>query len=221
MNWEPLVLSFEVSTAGTALAVLVGVPVAALMARARFWGSDALEAAITAPMVLPPTVLGYYLLVVLGRSSPFGRAYEAVVGESLVFTPTAAALAAFLGALPFVVKSTRAAIEDLDPRLIAAAQTLGASPLGVLFTIVLPLSRNGLAAGATLGFARALGDFGVTLMIAGNIPGLTQTGALAIYDAVQAGRDAEAVGMVTAMTSFAVVALYAGAKLARRRMPDA
>lgn len=217
MNWQPLVLSFEVATVATLMAGVVGVALAGLMARARFPGSDLVDALIAAPMVLPPTVLGYYLLVTIGRNSPLGRAYEAVTGTSLVFTEAAAVLAAFVAALPFVVKSTRAAMEDVDPRLSAAAATLGASPLEVFLTVVLPLSRNGLLAGLTLGFARALGDFGVTLMVAGNIPGLTQTGSLAIYDAVQANREAEAAGMVAAMSAFAITGLYFGAKLARRR----
>ena len=217
MSWQPLVLSFEVASVATALAACVGVALAGVMSRARFPGSDLVDALITAPMVLPPTVLGYYLLVVLGRSSALGRAYEWLTGSSLVFTPAAAVLAGFVAALPFVVKSARAAMDDVDPRLAAAAATLGASPLEVFFTIVLPLSRNGVLAGLTLGFARALGDFGVTLMIAGNIPGLTQTGSLAIYDAVQANREAEAAGMVSMMSAFAIAALYVGTKLARRR----
>jgi molybdate transport system permease protein len=187
------------------------------MSRARFVGSDLLDALITAPMVLPPTVLGYYLLLALGRGSALGRAYEALTGSSLVFTRGAAVLAGAIAALPLVVKTARAAMDEVDPRLLGAAATLGASPLRVFFTIVLPLSRSGILAGLTLGFARALGDFGVTLMIAGNIPGLTQTGALAIYDAVQANNEAEAAGMVAVMTAFALAALYAGTRLARRR----
>jgi molybdate transport system permease protein len=217
MSFEPLVLSFQVATVATLIAAVVGVSLAGLMSRTRFVGSDLLEVLITAPMVLPPTVLGYYLLLAVGRSSPIGRSYEALTGSSLVFTPTAAVLAAAIGALPFVVKAARAAMDDVDPRLVGAAATLGATPLRVFLTIVLPLSRNGVLAGLTLGFARALGDFGVTLMVAGNIPGLTQTAALAIYDAVQANREAEAAGMVAVMTAFAVAALYAGTKLARRR----
>ncbi|HRE89493.1 MAG TPA: molybdate ABC transporter permease subunit [Myxococcota bacterium] len=217
MSWDPLVLSFQVALAATLLAGLVGIGLAGLMARARFRGRDLLDALITAPMVLPPTVLGYYLLTLIGRESAVGSTYEDLTGSSLVFTPVAAVLAAFIGALPMVVKSARAAMEDIDPRLTAAAATLGASPLKVFWTIVLPLSRSGLLAGLTLGFARALGDFGVTLMIAGNIPELTQTGALAIYDAVQANRDAEAAGMVAVMSAFAILALYLGTRLARRR----
>ncbi len=217
MNWQPLILSFEVATAATALAAIVGVALAAVLSRARFAASDLLDALVTAPMVLPPTVLGYYLLGVLGRSSAIGRAYESLTGSPLVFTKTAAVLAAFIAALPFVVKTARAAMEDVDPRLTAAAATLGASPSRVFFTVILPLSRNGLIAGITVGFARALGDFGVTLMVAGNIPGLTRTGSLAIYDAVQANRDAEAQGMVAVLAAIAIAALYAGTKLAKRR----
>jgi molybdate transport system permease protein len=217
MNLEPLLLSFQIAVVATCIAGAVGVPMAGLMSRARFVGADLLDVIITAPMVLPPTVLGYYLLLAVGRNSTFGRAYETLTGSSLVFTRTAAVLAGAIAALPFVVKAARAAMEDVDPRLLAAAATLGASPLKVFWTVVLPLSRNGILAGLTLGFARALGDFGVTLMVAGNIPGRTQTGSLAIYDAVQANRESEAAGMALLMTAFAMVALYAGTKLVRRR----
>jgi molybdate transport system permease protein len=214
---EPLLLSFRVALAATAVAGLVGVALAGLMARARFAGSDVFDVLVTAPMVLPPTVLGYYLLNVIGRDSSFGRAYESLTGSPLVFTPAAAVVAGTIAALPFVVKASRAAMEDVDPRLLGAAATLGASPLRVFVTVVLPLSRSGVLAGLSLGFARALGDFGVTLMVAGNIPGLTQTGALAIYDAVQANRQAEAAGMAAVMAALAIVALYFATKLARGR----
>ena len=217
MNFDPLLLSFEVAAVATAIAGVLGTALAGAMARGRFFGRDLLDALITAPMVLPPTVLGYYLLVLLGRDSSLGRAYEAVVGAPLTFTKTAAIVAASLAALPFVVRSARAAMEDIDPRLLAAAATLGASPLRVFVTVVIPLARNGVLAGLTLGFARALGEFGVTLMIAGNIPGVTQTAALAIYDSVQAGREAEAAGMVAVLTALAIGGLYAGNKLIRRR----
>jgi molybdate transport system permease protein len=217
VSYAPLVLSFQVAVVATFLAGVVGVALAGVMSRTRLPGSDLLDVLITAPMVLPPTVLGYYLLVTVGRSTPLGRAYETLTGSPLVFTRTAAVLAGSIAALPFIVKAARAAMEDVDPRLVGAAATLGASPLRVFLTVVLPLSRNGVLAGLTLGFARALGDFGVTLMIAGSIPGLTQTGALAIYDAVQANRQAEAAGMVAVMTAFAVAALYLGTKLVRDR----
>ncbi|MBX7115489.1 MAG: molybdate ABC transporter permease subunit [Myxococcaceae bacterium] len=217
MTWRPLLLSFQVAALATALAGVAGIALAWLMARTRFKGSDLLDAVLTAPMVLPPTVLGYYLLVMLGRKSGLGQAYETITGSTIVFTPTGCVVAATVAALPFVVKSARAAMENVDLRLVGAAQTLGASPLRVFTTIVLPLARNGIIAGLTLGFARALGDFGITLMVAGNIPGLTQTGSLAIYDAVLAGRDAEASGMAAVMTALAMAALYAVAKLTRER----
>ena len=215
MSWAPLVLSFQVAAIATCIAGVLGIALAELIARARFPGADLLEVVLTAPMVLPPTVLGYYALVALGRRSAIGAAYEALTGSSIVFTRTGAVVAATLAALPFVLKSARAAIEDVDVRLIGAAHTLGASRLRVLFTLTLPLARNGVVAGLTLGFARALGDFGVTLMVAGDIPGLTQTGALAIYDAVQANRDAQAASMVLVMTALAIVALYGVGKLTR------
>jgi molybdate transport system permease protein len=217
MSWDPLILSFRVALIATLLAGVTGVALAGLTARSRFFGSDLLDALVTVPMVLPPTVLGYYLLMTIGRNSPVGRAYESITGSSLVFTETAAVLAASVAAFPFVVKAARAAFEDVDRRLLGAAATLGASPMRVFMTIVLPLGRNGVLAGLTLGFARALGDFGVTLMVAGNIPGLTQTGALAIYDAVQANREAEAAGMAAVMSALAIAALYLGTKLVRSR----
>lgn len=217
MTWQPLLLSFQVAGLATLIAGVLGVALAGWLATTRFAGRDVLDVLITAPLVLPPTVLGYYLLQVVGRASPLGRAYEAVVGAPLVFTPLAAVLAAAIAALPFVVRSARAAMEDVDPRLTGAAATLGAAPLRVFLTVVVPLSRNGILAGLTLGFARSLGEFGITLMIAGNIPGLTQTGALAIYDAVQANRDSQAAGLAAVMTALAVLALYFGTRLARRR----
>ncbi|MBM3270800.1 MAG: molybdate ABC transporter permease subunit [Candidatus Sericytochromatia bacterium] len=216
MTFGPLALSFQVALAAIAVAGVLGITLAGLLARARFPGRDLVEALILAPMVLPPTVLGYYLLVVLGRNSPLGQAYEALTGSPIVFTRTGAIVAATVAALPFVIKSARAAMEEVDPRLVGAARTLGAGALRAFLTVVLPLSSGGIVAGLALGFARALGEFGITLMIAGNIPGLTQTGALAIYDAVQADREAEATGMVLILTALAVAALYAVSKLTGR-----
>lgn len=216
MSWAPLILSFEIALIATGVAGVLGTALAGMLARFRLPGSALIEALLTAPMVLPPTVLGYYLLVALGRSSAVGRAFEALTGTSIVFTLTGAVVAATLAALPFIVKSARAAMDEVDPRLTGAAQTLGAGPLRVFFTIVLPLSSGGIVAGLTLGFARALGDFGVTLMVAGNLPGLTQTGSLAIYDAVQANRESDAAGMVVVMTALAIAALWLVGRLTRR-----
>lgn len=217
MSWLPLALSFQVATVATLLAGALAVALAGLMARRHFPGADLLDAVLTAPMVLPPTVLGYYLLVSIGAESPIGRAFFAVTGTPLVFSRAALVVAAGLTAFPFVLKSARAAIEGVDLRLVGAAQTLGASPLRAFFTVTLPLAAPGIFAGLTLGYARALGDFGVTYMVAANLPGDTQTAALAIYDAVQAGRDAQANGMALVMTALAVATLWATTKLTRSR----
>jgi molybdate transport system permease protein len=213
----PLLLSFQVSLVATAAAALVGVVLAGLLARKRVPGAELIDALLNAPLVLPPTVLGYYLLVTLGRESVLGRAYEGITGSSIVFTKTGATCAAALSALPFVVRSARAALESLEPRFAEAAATLGAPPLRAFWRVELPLASRSILAGVTLGFARSLGEFGVTLMVAGNIPGRTQTASLAIYDAVQAGRDSQAAGLVAILTTLAVLALYAINKLARKR----
>jgi molybdate transport system permease protein len=167
-------------------------------------------------MVLPPTVLGYYLLVSLGRRSPLGHAFEALTGTSIVFTKTGAVVAALVSALPLVVRNGRAALEDVDRTLVFAARTLGATPMRAFLTVQLPLAARGIVAGLMLAFARSLGDFGVTLMVAGDIPGQTQTASLAIYDAIQARRDHDAWTMLAVLTSIALVLLYAVGKLARR-----
>jgi molybdate transport system permease protein len=215
----PLLLSFEVSVLATALAGFFGIALAGLLSARRFPGSELLDALLNAPLVLPPTVLGYYLLVLLGRETELGRAYEAVTGSSIVFTRTGATCAATLAALPFVARSARAALDAVEARYAEAASTLGASPLRAFVRVLLPLASRGIFAGLTLGFARSLGDFGVTLMVAGNIPGRTQTAPLAIYDAIQAGREAQAGGLAAVLTTTAVVSLYAINKLTPRRVP--
>jgi molybdate transport system permease protein len=217
VQWSPLLLSFEVATIATLLAVVLGVALAALLASRRFFGRDLLDALVTAPMVLPPTVLGYYVLVAVSRRGAIGKTFEALFGSSIVFTKVGVILAATLGALPLVVKASRAALEGVDPTLVGAARTLGATPLRAFFTVTVPLAGRGIVAGAMLGFARALGDFGVTLMVAGNLPGRTQTASLAIYDAIQGNRDADAAGMIAVLTAFAIGVLYAVNKLSGDR----
>lgn len=217
MAWSPLLLSFQVAFAATLLAALLGLALAALLANGRFPGRDLLDVLLTAPMVLPPTVLGYFLLVSIGRRSFIGSAFESITGSSLVFTKTGAVVAAMVGAIPLVVKSSRAALEGVDPNLIHAARTLGATPLRAFLTVQLPLARRGIIASLMLAFARSLGDFGVTLMIAGDIPGETQTASLAIYDAIQAHRDAEALGMIAVLTTTALGMLYAANRLTAQR----
>lgn len=187
-----LLLSLRVALIATAFAFLVGVPLAWLLARRVFPGRDLLAVLLLLPMVLPPTVLGYYLLVVLGREGVVGRAWEALGFGRIVFTPTAAVLAAFVAALPFVVRTAQGAIEQVDRTYEETARTLGWGELGIFFAVTVPLAGRGIAAGVALGFARAIGEFGATLMVAGNIPGRTRTASLAIYDAVQAGRWEEA-----------------------------
>lgn len=201
----------------TLLAGIFGIALAGVLSARRFPGSELLDALLNAPLVLPPTVLGYYLLIVLGRETPLGRAYESLTGSSIVFTRTGATCAAALAALPFVARSARAALDSVEARYAEAAATLGAGPLRAFRRVLLPLASRGILAGLTLGFARSLGDFGVTLMVAGNIPGRTQTASLAIYDAIQAGRDTEAGGLAAVLTTIAVLSLYAINKLSPPR----
>ena len=217
IDWFPIQLSFQVSTLATAIALVFGVAIAWVLARLQFWGKESLDAAITLPLVLPPTVLGYYLLVLLGQRSFLGRAHEWFWGSPLTFTPAAAVVAATIHALPLMVKSVRAAFEGLDQRIEDAARTLGASELRVFLTVTLPLARRSIQAATALAFARALGDFGVTLMIAGNIPGRTQTASVAIYDAVQAGRDHDALVLVLIVSALALAFLYTTNKLSSPR----
>jgi molybdate transport system permease protein len=217
IDWFPIQLSFQVSTIATAIALVFGISLAWALARFQFWGKEWLDAAITLPLVLPPTVLGYYLLVVLGQRSFLGRAHEWFWGSPLTFTPAAAVVAATIHALPLMVKSVRAAFEALDPRVEDAARTLGASELRVFLTMTLPLARRSVQAATALAFARALGDFGVTIMIAGNIPGRTQTASVAIYDAVQAGRQQDALVLVLIVSALSLAFLYMTNKLSPTR----
>jgi molybdate transport system permease protein len=217
---DPLFLSFEVAFVATIFAALIGIGVGALLANFRFPGRDLIDVVFTAPIVMPPTVLGYYVLVVLGRKSVIGHAFESLTGSSIVFTKLGAIVAAVIGGLPLVVKTVRTALEETDPTLMLAARTLGATPLRAFFTIQLPLAYRGIVAALMLAFARSLGDFGVTLMVAGDIPGVTQTAALAIYDAIQGHRERDATVMIVTLTVVVGVLLYIVGKLtAREKSP--
>ena len=207
IDWFPLWLSLRVATISTAVALVVGLWLAWLLANRQFRGKEILDAAITLPLVLPPTVLGYYLLVVLGRASPVGKLYELIFGGPLVFSWQAAVVAALFHSTPLLVKSARAAFESVDRSFERAARNLGASELRLFWRVTLPLARRSILAAGALAFARSLGDFGVTLMIAGNIPGRTQTVALAIYDAVEAGNGAVARTLVLVMSAVALLIL--------------
>jgi molybdate transport system permease protein len=213
----PLALSVQIAALATVIAAIVGVGIATLLANVRFPGRDLLDVLVTAPIVLPPTVLGYYLLVALGRRSAIGHAFEAITGSSIVFTRTGAVVAATVGALPLVVKTGRAALEGVEPTLVRAARTLGAGVMRAFLTVQLPLAARGIIAALMLAFARSLGDFGITLMVAGDIPGETQTASLAIYDAIQEHRDGAALGMVLALTAVATAILYTVNKLGGAR----
>src|SRR5579871_3297487 len=213
IDWFPLWLSLRVACLATALALAVGLWLAWILANRQFRGKEVLDAAITLPLVLPPTVLGYYLLVVIGRASPLGQLYEWIFHQPLVFTWQAAVVAALFHSTPLLVKSARAAFESVDRSYERAARTLGASELRLFFGVTLPLARRSILAATALAFARSLGDFGVTLMIAGSIPGRTQTVAVAIYDAVESGNGAAARVLVLIVSAAALAVLAVANRL--------
>ncbi|AMG45669.1 molybdate ABC transporter permease subunit [Achromobacter ruhlandii] len=210
--WVPLLLTLKVAGWATLLAAVAGTAAAYGLSRWRWPGRDLLDAVLTLPLVLPPTVLGYYLLVLLGRRGVLGEKLAAL-GIELVFTWQGAVIAASVVAFPLVFKSARAAFENVDPQLESAARVLGVREAGVFFRVTLPLAARGIVAGVLLAFARALGEFGATLMIAGNLPGRTQTLSVAIYEAVQAGDDATANFLVLVTSITCIVVLLAAGKL--------
>jgi len=213
IDWFPLWLSLRVAAISTALALVVGLWLAWTLANRHFRGKELIDAAVTLPLVLPPTVLGYYLLVVLGRNSPAGHLYEYLFGAPLVFSWQAAVVAALFHSTPLLVKSARAAFESVDRSLERAARNLGASEPRLFWRVTLPLARRSILAAAAIAFARSLGDFGITLMIAGNIPGRTQTLALAVYDAVEAGNGAVARVLVIIVSAVALLVLTVANRL--------
>lgn len=211
MELFPLRLSLQVAVTATALTLLVGLPIAWLLARRRFPGRDLVAALVVFPLVLPPTVLGYYLLVVIG-SRGLGA-----LGLELAFTWRAAVLAAALGSIALLIKAAQAGFETVDPRLEQAARTLGRSEWSIFWVVTLPLAWRSVLAGTVLAFCRALGEFGITLMVAGSIPGKTQTLPLAIYDHVQANQMAEANLLALLSIGLVVLLLLGVSRLARLR----
>ena len=207
MDWFPLLLSLRVALIATLLTTVVGVGGAWALTRRRFPGRGLLEAVASLPIVLPPTVLGYYLLVVIGRDSPVGRAWEAVFGRPLVFTVSAAVVAAAIASLPYCLRTATAAFRAVDVGYEEAARVAGLHGRRLAFAVTLPLAARGIIAGISLAFARALGDFGTTLMVAGNIPGRTQTMPIAVYDRVQAFDYASAGMLALVLSVVAVVVL--------------
>jgi len=217
--WIALVLTLKVAGCATALNLILGVGAGFAVARTRFVGRDLLDAVFTLPMVMPPTVLGYYLLVMIGTHGPIGRWLLEHFGIRLIFTWQGAVLAAAVVSFPLVFKAARAAFETVDPQLEEAARTLGISELGVFFRVSLQLAWRGVLAGLLLAFARALGEFGATLMVAGSIPGKTQTLSIAVYEAVQAGQD-DTANFLVAVTSITCLAvLLAAGRLVPGRVP--
>ncbi len=217
--WIPLALTLKVAGWATLINLFLGTAVGYALARWRFPGRDLLDAAFTLPMVMPPTVLGYYLLVVIGSQGVLGAWLLQHFGIRLIFTVEAAIIAATIVAFPLVFKAARAAFETVDPQLEDAARTLGIHEWAIFFRVSLPLAWRGILAGLLLSFARALGEFGATLMVAGSIVGKTQTLSIAVYEAVQAGQDSTAnfLVIVTSITCLAVL-LTAG-RLVPGRIP--
>ena len=214
--WPALWLSLQVATWATLLCLVLGTGVGYALARWRFPGRDLVDTLLTLPMVMPPTVLGYYLIVVWGRNGWLGAWLHAHFGISLMFTWQGAVLAATVVAFPLLFKSARAAFEGVSTEYEQAARILGDNELRVFFRITLPLAARGLLAGTMLAFARAMGDFGATLMVAGNIEGKTQTAAMAVFDAVQAGDYTLANTLVAIMSVVCVTILVMTNKLASR-----
>ena len=221
MTWDPLILSLEVAVIATIFSLVIGTALAALIVWKKMVARDLLDAVISAPLVLPPTVLGYYLLVALGRNSALGRAWEAVTGSQLVFSFAGAVVAATVGSLPLVVRSARVGLESVSSSFVDAARTLGAGPRRVFLTVVLPLAMPGVVAGGMLGFARALGDYGITMMVAGGrIDGLgvhaSPTASIYVMNAVDSGRDGDAFAMAIVTTIVGVAMLYLANRLSKK-----
>ncbi len=217
MIWNALKLSLLVVGIATILIGLVGTAFGYLLARRSFRGKDLLDAVLTLPMVLPPTVTGYYLILVLGRRGLLGGPLYALTGWTVTFSMGAAVVAATVVALPLMIKSARAAIESVNVEYEVASRIMGKSEWETMLRITLPLAGRGLLAGLVLSFARALGEFGATLMLAGNIPGRTQTMPLLIFDAVMAGEDALARWAALILTAMSVAVVYATNRLSRPR----
>ncbi len=207
IDWFPLVLSLKVAAVATVAALAVGIALGWLFARRKFFGSTVLEAVFMLPLVLPPTVLGYGILVAAGRRSPLGAWLREHLDYTIIFSWHGAVVASAVVALPLVLKAASTAFANVDRSLEAAASTLRQSPLSVFWRVTLPLAWPGILAGTLLAFARAMGEFGASLMVAGNIPQQTQTLSMAIYDAVQAGKDDLALVLVVITSLISVTVL--------------
>lgn len=206
-DWFPVLLSIRVALIAVTVVLITGLPLSRLLSRLEFPGKDVLESLITLPMVLPPSVIGYGLLMIIGKNGLLGHTL-ANLGLSFIFTWWAAVLASTVVAFPLMYQSAKGAFLSVDVNYEKAARTLGASEIKIFFTITLPLAWPGILAGVVLSFARAMGEFGATLMVAGNIPGQTQTIPLAIYFAVESGDDGTARTLVAIITVFSFLVIY-------------
>nr|WP_202424411.1 molybdate ABC transporter permease subunit [Duganella levis] len=214
-------LSLKVACWATLIDLVFGVALGYLLARKRFPGRELLDAVLTLPMVMPPTVLGYYMLVIIGRNGVVGAWLQQHFGINLIFTWQAAVIAAAVVAFPLVLKGARAAFEAVDTQFEQAARVLGVSSFGVFLRVTLPLAWRGVLGGTLLAFARSMGEFGATLMVAGSIPGKTQTLSIAVYEAVQAGQDDHANLLVIITSVVCVTVLVVANKLTPNRNPQA
>ncbi len=210
-------LSLLVASCATVIIATTGLAIAYLLARYEFRGKGLADALITIPMILPPTVVGYYLIIVFGNHGIVGQPVHELTGFSFVFTWYGAVLASVIVALPLMVKTSRAAIESIDKELINVSYGLGKSEWETFLKVILPIAKGGIMAGVVLSFARAMGEFGATLMLAGNIPGKTSTMPLAIYSAFQGGDDTTAQTLVIILTVFSVFVIYLANKLSKNR----
>ena len=211
--WITLALTLKVAAWATAINLVLGVAVGWLLARRRFIGRDFLDALLTLPLVLPPTVVGYYLLVVIGKRGWLGHWLYDSFGINLIFTWQGAVIAASIVAFPLLLRSARTAFEAVDPQLEAAARVLGLNEWAVFFRVSVPMAWPGILGGTLLVFARSLGEFGATLMVAGSIPGRTQTLSVAVYEAVQAGQDDTANLLVAIISVTCIVVLLLAGRL--------
>lgn len=209
-------LSLQVASVATVFVILAGTAIAYLLSRKEFRGRELLDVLFTLPLVLPPTVTGYYLIMVFGRNGVIGKIIYHWTGFTVMFTWYAAALASFVVSLPLMIKTTRASIESVDRNLINAAYTSGHGEAETAFRVILPLAKKGIIAGAVLSFARAMGEFGATLMLAGNIPGRTDTMPIAIYSVASSGEWTQAHAMVILLTVMSGVFLYMAGTYSKR-----
>jgi molybdate transport system permease protein len=215
--WVTLALTLKVAGCATAINLVLGVAVGWLLARHRFVGREFVDAVLTLPLVLPPTVMGYYLLVLIGKRGWLGSWLMSTFGINLIFTWQGAVLAATIVAFPLVLRSARTAFEAVNPQLEQAARVLGLGEWAVFFRVTVPMAWPGILAGALLVFARSLGEFGATLMVAGSIPGRTQTLSVAVYEAVQAGQDDQANFLVAITSIVCIVVLLSAGRLSPGR----